>query len=92
MKIESAGSNPEIEEKLAEMPDIGFFASQHARKLARTLSMTGKQFEENQAIEREARALLKSKLGGTKQVTQRPQRGAVEISQTQGPKRLASRV
>jgi len=76
MKIESAGSNPEIEEKLAEMPDIGFFASQHARKLARTLSMTDKQFEENQTLEREARALLKSKLVGTKQFTQRPQRGA----------------
>jgi DNA-binding transcriptional ArsR family regulator len=75
MKIESAGSNPEIEEKLAEMPDIGFFASQHARKLARTLSMTDKQFEENQTLEREARALLKSKLVGTKQFTQRPQRG-----------------
>lgn len=78
MKIESAGSNPEIEEKLAEMPDIGFFASQHARKLARTLtlSMTDKQFEENQALEREARALLKSKLVGAKQVAQRPQRDA----------------
>jgi DNA-binding transcriptional ArsR family regulator len=71
MKIESAGSNPEVEEKLAEMPDIGFFGAQHARKLARLLTMTDKQFDEYQALENEARTLLKSKLVETKQVTQR---------------------
>ena len=75
MKIEAAGSNPEVEEKISEMTDIGFFASQHARKLARTLSMTDKQFEVYQALERDARALLKSKLVETKQVAHRSQRG-----------------
>jgi hypothetical protein len=74
-KIESAGANPELEEKLAEMPDIGFFGSQHARKLARTLSMTDKQFDDYQALEREARALLKSKLVETKKLINVPKKG-----------------
>lgn len=74
-KIESAGSNHEIEEKLAEMPDIGLFGAQHAKQLARSLSMTDKQFEDYQALERQARALLKSKLVETKQVIQRAQKG-----------------
>ena len=71
MKTESAGSNPEVEEKLADMPDIGFFGAQHARKVARLLTMTDKQFDEYQALEREARALLKSKLVETRQVASR---------------------
>ena len=75
-KIESAGSNPQIEEKLAEIPDIGFFGSQHARKLARTLSMTDKQFEDYQALEKQARALLKSKLVETTEVAPRSQKSA----------------
>jgi DNA-binding transcriptional ArsR family regulator len=75
MKMESAGSNPEIEEKIAEMPDIDLLCSQHARKLARSLSMTDKQFEHIQAVEREARALLKSKPVETKQVVPQTQKG-----------------
>jgi DNA-binding transcriptional ArsR family regulator len=71
MKIESAGSNPDVEEKLADMPDIGLFAAQHARKLTRLLTMTDRQFDEYQALEKEARMLLKSKLVESKQVTQR---------------------
>lgn len=73
-KIETAGSSPEIEEKIAAVPDIGLLESQHARKLARSLSMTDRQFEEYQAMEREARALLKSRLIETKQVVQKPQK------------------
>jgi DNA-binding transcriptional ArsR family regulator len=68
MKIESAGSNPEIEDKIAEMPDIDLLCSQHARKLARSLSMTDKQYEEMLELERKARALLKAKLVEPKQV------------------------
>jgi len=71
MKIESAGSNPEVEEKLAEMPDIGLFGAQHARKLARLLTMTDKQYDDYQALEREARTLLKSKLVENEHVIQR---------------------
>lgn len=52
MKIESAGSNPEIGEKLAEMSDTGFFGSQQARELATALSITDKQFEGYQELER----------------------------------------
>jgi len=74
MKTESAGSNPGVEEKIAEMPDIGFFGAQHAQKLARLLSMTDKQFDEYQTLEKEARTLLKSKLVENKQVGQHPQR------------------
>jgi DNA-binding transcriptional ArsR family regulator len=71
MKIESAGSNPDLEEKLAEMPDVGFFGAQHAQKLSRSLAMTDKQFDEYQSLEREARLLLRSKLVETKPA-QRP--------------------
>jgi len=74
MKIEALGSNPSIDEKLAEMPDIGFFGAQHARKLARFLAMTDKQFDEYHAMEKEARALLRSKIVETKQVVQHPQK------------------
>lgn len=72
MKIESAGSNAEIEEKIAEMSDIDLLCSQHARKLARSLSMTEKQFEEMQELEKKARALLKAKLVDPKQVLHKP--------------------
>jgi predicted transcriptional regulator len=72
MKTESLGSRPEIEEKIAEMTDIGLLCSQHARKLARSLSMTDKQFEELQALEREARAILKSRLVQTNEVAAKP--------------------
>jgi DNA-binding transcriptional ArsR family regulator len=71
MKIESAGSNPDLEEKLAEMPDVGFFGAQHAQKLSRSLAMTDKPFDEYQSLEREARLLLRSKLVETKPA-QRP--------------------
>jgi DNA-binding transcriptional ArsR family regulator len=72
MKIESAGANPEIEDKLAQMTDVGFFGAQHARKLSRSLSMTDRQFDEYQALEREARAVLKSKLLENRQVIHHP--------------------
>jgi len=72
MKTESAGSNPEVEEKIAEMPAIDLLCSQHATKLARSLSMTDKQFEEMQELERKARALLKAKLVEAKQVPHKP--------------------
>ena len=49
-KIESFGSKTEIEEKIATMEDIDLIVSQHAGKIARTLSMTDKQFEEMQAL------------------------------------------
>ena len=60
--IESLGSNPELEEKVAEMEDIGLLASQHVRKLVGELSMTDKEFEESLSLQRQARAVLKSKL------------------------------
>jgi len=70
-KMESAGAAPEIEEKLSNMPEIGLLGAQHARKLARSLTMTDKQFEEYQSLEREARALLRSKLAERTQTTHR---------------------
>jgi hypothetical protein len=73
MKMKSAGSNPEIEEKIAEMPYIDFLSSQHARKLARSFPMTEKQFEEMLALERKARALLKAKFVEPEQVLPKPQ-------------------
>ena len=75
MKTESLGSRPEIEEKLAEMSDIGLLSSQHASKLARSLSMTDKQFEELQALEREARVLLKSRLVHTSEIAAKSTKG-----------------
>jgi DNA-binding transcriptional ArsR family regulator len=61
-KVESLGSKPQLEEEIAEMEDIGLLTSQHVRKIARDLSMTDKQFEESLNLQRQARALLKSKL------------------------------
>jgi DNA-binding transcriptional ArsR family regulator len=64
-KAESLGAQPELEEKIAEMNDIGLLTSQHVRTMARELSMTDKQFDESLNLQREARSLLKSKLLGT---------------------------
>jgi len=75
MKTESMGSKPEVEEKIADMGDIGLLGSQHARKLARSLLMTDKQFEELQKLERDARALLKSKHVETSGVVAKPPTG-----------------
>lgn len=79
-KIESLGSNPELEERIAEMEDIGLLASQHVRKLAGELSMTDREFEESLKLQRQARELLKSKLveaseGTGKKHHQRPVNG-----------------
>jgi len=68
-RIESFGSKTEIEEKIATMEDIDLLSSQHAGKIARTLSMTDKQFEEMQALEKDVRTLLKSRLVEQKEVT-----------------------
>jgi DNA-binding transcriptional ArsR family regulator len=76
IKTESTGSNPEIEEKIADTPDISLLGAQHARHLARSLSMTDKQFEEYQAMEKEARTLLRSKLVEPKPITSRPHKSA----------------
>jgi hypothetical protein len=61
-KIESFGSKTEIEDKIATMEDIDLICSQQAWKIARTLSMTDKQLEEMQALERDARIFLKSRI------------------------------
>jgi AmiR/NasT family two-component response regulator len=50
------------------MEDVDLLCSQHAGKIARSLSMTDKQFEEMQALERDVRALLKSRLVKQKEV------------------------
>ncbi len=72
-KIDTIGSIPELEEKIAEMEDVDLLTSQHARKIARHLSMTDKQFDEILALEREARTLLKSKLVDAK-LAMKPQK------------------
>jgi len=68
-RIESFGARTETEEKIAAMEDIDLLSSQHAGKIIRTLSMTDKQFDEMQTLEKDVRDLLKSRLIEQKEVT-----------------------
>ena len=61
-RMHSAGSKPDLEEKIAQLEGLDFFTKQDAAKIARELSMSDKQFDELLSIQREARELLKSRL------------------------------
>jgi DNA-binding transcriptional ArsR family regulator len=56
------GLPQDLEEKISQLDDVGFFTRQHAAKLAQLVTMTDKQFEEMLADERELRELLTSSL------------------------------
>jgi hypothetical protein len=59
-----------VEKKPAEMRDSGFFGARYARKLAKLLTMTDKEFDEYPALEGETRTSLKSKPVETEQAAQ----------------------
>jgi len=65
-KISEIGMRPELEEKIQQLEDVGFFTRQHAYKYAQMATMTDKQFEEMMAANRELRRLVTQSL--TKQV------------------------
>lgn len=70
MKVEShaneVGVKPELEEKISELPEVGFMAKQHAYKFAQLATMTDRQFEEMIEAERALRKLISSNLLKTK--------------------------
>lgn len=57
-KISALGMRPELEEKIQQLEDVGFFTRQHAYKYAQMATMTDKQFEEMITATRELRQLL----------------------------------
>jgi hypothetical protein len=57
-KISALGMRPELEEKISQLEDVGFFTRQHAYKYAQMATMTDKQFEEMITATRELRHLL----------------------------------
>jgi len=57
-KISALGMRPELEEKIQQLEDVGFFTRQHAYRYAQMATMTDKQFEEMIAATRELRRLL----------------------------------
>jgi len=61
-KINALGMRPDLEEKIQQLEDVGFFTRQHAYKYAQMATMTNKQFEEMVAATRELRQLLNSTL------------------------------
>ena len=56
------GLSQDLEEKISQLNDVGFFSRQYAAKLAQLVTMTDKQFEEMLADERELRDLLSSSI------------------------------
>jgi DNA-binding transcriptional ArsR family regulator len=57
------GLDPEMEEKISQLPDVGFYAKQVAYELARLATMTDKQMDKMLNDHREMRRLLLSSLG-----------------------------
>jgi len=53
---------PELAEKISQVEDLDFFSKQEAIDIATNISMSDKQFEELQTLERESRELLKPRL------------------------------
>ena len=54
--------SPELTERISQLEDLDSFTKQDAILIASNISMSDKQFEELQALQREARELLKPKL------------------------------
>lgn len=61
-KISALGMRPELEEKIQQLEDVGFFTRQHAYTYAQMATMTDKQFDEMIAATRELRQLLTQSL------------------------------
>ncbi len=57
-KISALGMRPELEVKIQQLHDVGFFTRQLAYKYAQMATMTDKQFDEMIAATRELRELL----------------------------------
>ena len=64
-KISALGMRPELEEKIAQLEDVGFFTRQHAYKYAQMATMTDKQFEDMITATRELRQLLAQSIAKT---------------------------
>jgi DNA-binding transcriptional ArsR family regulator len=61
-KISALGMRPELEEKIQQLDDVGFFTRQHAYRYAQMATMTDKQFDEMITATRELRQLLTQSL------------------------------
>lgn len=59
-RMSDRGLSQDLEEKISQLDDAGFFTRQHAAKAAQLATMTDKQFEEMLADERQLRELLTS--------------------------------
>ncbi len=64
-RLENVGLRPDLEEKLAQLGDVGFITKQHAHKFAQLVTMSDKEFEAKMAGERKLRELLRSGLKGS---------------------------
>ena len=64
-KISALGMRPELEEKVQQLEDVGFFTRQHAYRYAQMATMTDKQFDEMIAATRELRQLLAQSIAKT---------------------------
>jgi len=62
-RMHGVGLQPDLEERIAQLDDVGFLARQGVAKLAQLLTMSDKQFDAMQADERRIRKLLTSGLG-----------------------------
>ena len=60
-QIHTISSKPELEEKIADMEDLDFLSKQGMMKIAAYLLMSDRQFDELLNLQRESRALLKSR-------------------------------
>lgn len=61
-ELHGGGLSPEMEEKISQLPDVGFFTRQLAYEVARYATMSDKQFEHMLADTKETRKLLVSSL------------------------------
>ena len=59
-KLEALGSNPELDEKVANLQGIDFFGKQEVKSYARMVAMTDKQWQEWFQLNRELSRLLKA--------------------------------
>jgi len=64
-KISALGMRPELEEKVQQLEEVGFFTRQHAYRYAQMATMTDKQFDEMIAATRELRQLLAQSIAKT---------------------------
>ncbi len=62
MRKETLGHREDLEEKIAELKNVGFLAKQTAGKYARLLSMSDEEFDEYLKLVKEFRDRLRSRL------------------------------